>query len=179
MKSALRQPVAVSAAVTAAHPPPNTLAELRAAVAEELDRLSAVLVRAMEPQPAAARAAATEVRSRLQERIAFLGQVASALASVDGDALPATGAALGSRVLVEDDGTGGRIEYTLMDGALIDLDAGQVSLASPLGRSLLGRGIGAVAEVRTPQRTLRLRILSVRRLEEQLAERMPSPWPVP
>lgn len=79
-----------------------------------------------------------------------------------GESLQDDGARFGSTVVVEDVDLGGRETYTLMTGELLDIDAGQVSLASPIGRALLGARPGAEVSVSTPQRQRRLRVLSVR-----------------
>jgi transcription elongation GreA/GreB family factor len=80
--------------------------------------------------------------------------------------LPEEGAGFGSRVRLLDLDSGARLDYTLMAGDAIDLDAGQISLASPVGQALLGRGEGDEVSVRTPLGARRLRVLRVERREE-------------
>jgi transcription elongation GreA/GreB family factor len=77
------------------------------------------------------------------------------------EAIPEDGAGFGSMVVVEDVDLGGRETYTLMTGEQLDIEAGQVSLASPIGRALLGARPGAVLSVTTPRRVRRLHVLSV------------------
>ena len=104
----------------------------------------------------------------LQARIAMLGQLAAGLAVIGSDAIPLTGAGYGSSVIGEEIFSGRRHEYTLMLGSLVDIDAGQVSLASPIGQALFGREIGAVVEIELPHRRLRLRIVSVTTINDML-----------
>jgi transcription elongation GreA/GreB family factor len=61
--------------------------------------------------------------------------------------------------------------FTLMAGSLLDIDAGQVSLASPIGQALLGSRTGDVISVQTPHRLRRLRVRQVRTLHDRIAER--------
>jgi hypothetical protein len=106
----------------------------------------------------------------IQEAVRFLGQVVAAWPDVPADALPARGAGFGSTVLVEDLDRGVREMFTLMAGPLLDIDAGQVSLASPVGHALLAAAAGDTVSVATPQRLRRLRVLSVRTLHDRVAE---------
>ena len=43
----------------------------------------------------------------------------------------------------------------------MDLEAGKISLKSPIGAALMGRKVGEIAEARVPSGTLRLRIESI------------------
>lgn len=127
------------------------LAEIRAQVSEQLNRLAA------DP--------ATE---EIKARVAWLGQVAAGLAIVDAECLPVQGAGFGSKVRVRNVETGQADEYTLMVGALVDINANQVSLASPIGQALLGKKAGERITIETPQRKVTLEITSVTTLMEQL-----------
>ncbi|NLG63388.1 MAG: GreA/GreB family elongation factor [Candidatus Cloacimonetes bacterium] len=71
------------------------------------------------------------------------------------------GASSGATLSVLDLDTGEEAKYTLMSGERLDIDAGHVSLDSPVGQALFGARAGAVVTVETPQRTRRLRVLSV------------------
>lgn len=151
----------------APHEAPTTA--LHAEVAEALERLSEHLlarrdVLAAEPGPTAPTIAAAE------EAVRFFGQVAAAWADVPDDALPSRGAGFGSAVVVEDVNQGVRETFTLMTGALLDIDGGQVSLASPIGQALLGAEEGDIVSVQTPHRLRSLRVVEVRTLQNRIAE---------
>src|SRR3712207_9422099 len=64
--------------------------------------------------------------------------------------------------------SGKEVAYTLMVGDAIDLDAGQISLVSPVGQALLGRRVGEEVQATTPQGTRRLRVLAMETLPEIL-----------
>ncbi|HEX2165902.1 MAG TPA: GreA/GreB family elongation factor [Longimicrobiales bacterium] len=108
--------------------------------------------------------------ARLQESLRFLGQVASGWHELPDGVLPDAGAGYGSTVVVEDVDRGGVESLTLMTGALVDIDRGQVSLASPIGRALLGTAPGVVVTVDTPQRQRRLRVISVCTLRDRIRQ---------
>ncbi|HET9986232.1 MAG TPA: GreA/GreB family elongation factor [Longimicrobiales bacterium] len=149
------------------------VAELKRRVGEELERLSRVLMEEMDASLARAGGAdadesASPERRELQERIRFLGQVTAGLVEADPAAITLDRAGFGSTVRVVDVDAGAELEYTLMAGELIDIEGGQVSLASPIGQALLGRRTGEIVEVELPHRRLRLRIRSVVTLPQLL-----------
>lgn len=111
---------------------------------------------------------------RLQDAVRFFGQVAAGWMDLSPDALPLRGAGYGSTVVVEDLDSGVRETYTLLNGALLDFEAGHVSLASPIGQSLLGALPAKVVDVHTPHRHRRFRVLSVRTLQQRMDQELPT-----
>ena len=100
----------------------------------------------------------------------FFGQVAAAWADVPEGSLPSTGAGFGSEVVVEDLDQCVRETLTLMTGAHLDIDGGQVSLASPIGQALLGAEEGDIVSVQTPHRLRRLRVVEVHTLQSRIED---------
>jgi transcription elongation GreA/GreB family factor len=144
---------------------------LREDVSDALEQLSQRLVAhtargvtAADPDPAA------PGLKQVQETVRFLGQVVAAWADIPDNAVPSSGAGFGSTVVAEDLDHGDRETFTLMAGAMLDLDAGQVSLASPIGQALLGAVEHEVVSVQTPQRLRRLRVLQIKTLQDRIAE---------
>ena len=133
------------------------IGDVRAALADALNQASARLT----DNPDSA---------DLQATVARLGQLAAGLAIIDPEALPVRGAGYGSTVVVENIKSGSRAEYTLMVGPLVDIDANQVSLASPIGQALIGRGAGEEIVFVTPQGPLRMRIIAVTTLMESMSD---------
>ena len=74
---------------------------------------------------------------------------------------------LGSKVMVEDVGNGDRETYTLVLAEMMDIDAGHISLASPLGRALKDRKPGEEVSLRLPTTTRKLRVLEVITIHQQ------------
>jgi len=83
-------------------------------------------------------------------------------------------ASSGATVAVLDLDTGEETKYVLMSGERLDIDAGHVSRDSPIGQALFGARAGAVVSVETPQRTRRLRVLSVSESEDYAPEPPPA-----
>jgi transcription elongation factor GreA len=69
---------------------------------------------------------------------------------VDLSKIPRDSVGLGSTVLVFDVGKNIEVEYNLVTSEEADVPNGKISTTSPIGRSLLGKKAGDVAEVRTP-----------------------------
>jgi transcription elongation factor GreA len=97
---------------------------------------------------------------QLHQRLAQLGQLASTEA-------PRDRVGLGSKVVVEDLGTGDRETFTLVLAEMMDFDEGHISLASPLGRALKDRKPGEEVSLRLPTTSRRLRIVEVVTIHEQ------------
>ena len=85
---------------------------------------------------------------------------------ISGNTVTANGAGIGSLVVVRDLERQAEQTYTLMSGPMFDIDAGHVSLASPIGRALKGKSAGDEVVVDAPQRQIRLRIIEVRTSHE-------------
>ncbi len=131
------------------------LHEIRTRVSDTLNQLSAKLM--------------THVGdSALQARVSTLGQIAAGLAVVDPECLPPEGAGYGSIVEVRDLDTGKNEQHMLMVGSLVDIDANQVSLASPMGQALLGRSVGDQFRIRTPGKHRTLLVMRVVTLLDHL-----------
>jgi transcription elongation factor GreA len=96
-----------------------------------------------------------------QARIAHLEQLAQSASVVDTGSSTGEVAGLGSTVRVADE-AGGTIEYELVGRRVAGSTPRQVSLASPVGRALVGARPGDVAHVALPSgRARALRVLEV------------------
>lgn len=97
------------------------------------------------------------VQARLGQLHQRLAQV-SQLSTTEGTA---DIVGLGSRVKVLDLDTEEQEDFMLVLAEMMDLEAGHISLASPLGRSLKGHRVGDEIELRLPRGQRRLRILAI------------------
>ena len=102
--------------------------------------------------------AALERQQFVQARLGQLRQRLSKLSQIDPTQIPSDRVGLGSKVIVEDQRTGGRETYHLVFGDALEFEEGHVTMASPIGRALLGRGVGETAQLRLPTvvRTLKI-----------------------
>jgi transcription elongation factor GreA len=97
---------------------------------------------------------------QLHQRMAQLGELSSAEA-------PTGRVGLGSEVVVLDLDTNGTDTYTLVLAEMMDIDAGHISLASPLGRALKDRQVGDEVGLRLPHGARRLRVVELRTVYDQ------------
>jgi len=68
---------------------------------------------------------------------------------------------VGSKVVLQEDGSGDHIEYVVVGPEEANPRGGKISNRSPVGRALLGKGAGDKVEVTTPGGSVRYRIVSV------------------
>jgi transcription elongation factor GreA len=68
---------------------------------------------------------------------------------------------LGSKVVVEDEDTKDRETYHFVFGDSIEFEDGHVTMASPIGRAMLGKKKGEVAMLKLPARTRKLKIVEL------------------
>ena len=83
-------------------------------------------------------------------RLSHLRQRAGELSRINAEQIPLDRVGFGSRVRLREITSGDEVEYTIVFGDFIDLDANQVSMASPIGRALLGRMMDEEVRVQLP-----------------------------
>ncbi|MBT8398396.1 MAG: transcription elongation factor GreA [Gemmatimonadetes bacterium] len=111
---------------------------------------------------------ALERQQFVQARMSHLSQRQSELSQIDVENLPADRVGFGSKVSVKDLDGGETFDFTIVAGDFLDLDAGQISLASPIGRGLLGARLDEKVKVSLPMGERRYQVVSLRTLPEQL-----------
>ena len=74
----------------------------------------------------------------------------------------------GSRVKIRDHGMDEEFTFTITAGDFIDLDAGQVSLASPIGQGLLGAKEGEEVTIALPMGGRQYKVLELSTLPQQM-----------
>ena len=75
--------------------------------------------------------------------------------------IPRDKAAIGSTIVVFDSSKGEEIEYKLVTSEESDVTKGLISTTSPIGRALLGKKVGDVSEVVTPNGKRDLEVLKL------------------
>ena len=86
----------------------------------------------------------------IQARVSFLQQRISEISRIDLGSIPVDRVALGSTVSLEDEETGEELAYTLVFPEVMDGKRGWISVASPIGGSLIGKRVGDRVVLRTP-----------------------------
>ena len=110
--------------------------------------------------------AALERQQFVQARLGHLSQRLSKLSSIDPSQIPSDKVGLGSTVVVEEEDTGARETYSMVFGDAVEFEEGHVSMGSPIGRALVGKGIGDLVVLKLPQRTRRLKIIELQTIHQ-------------
>jgi transcription elongation factor GreA len=82
---------------------------------------------------------ALERQQFVQARLNHLTQRAGELSRIDISAIADDRVGFGSKVRLRNVGNGEVVEYNIVFGDYIDLETNQISMASPIGRALLGK----------------------------------------
>ena len=113
---------------------------------------------------------AKERQEFVQARLNHLTKRMGELGKIDVTQIPTDKVGFGSKVKVRDLDLGEDFDFTIVAGDFMDLDAGHISLASPIGRGLLGSKAGQEVSVQLPMGPRRYRILELVTLPQQLEE---------
>ncbi len=105
--------------------------------------------------------AARRTQAKTISRIRFLQKVLEHARVINPDALPKDRVSLLSRVGFTNLSTNARMQFEIVSPHEMNLEAGKISLKSPIGAALMGKKVGEIAEAQTPSGTLRLRIDSI------------------
>ena len=101
---------------------------------------------------------ARRIQGKTISRIRFLQKILEHSRVIDPDALPKDRVCLLSRVEFTNLATNTRMKFEIVSPHEMDLEAGKISLKSPIGAALMGKKVGDIAEAQVPSGTLRLRI---------------------
>lgn len=101
---------------------------------------------------------ARSIQAKTISRIRFLQRVLENSRVIDPEALPKDRVCLLSTVEFTNLTTNTRMKFQIVSPHEMDLEAGKISLKSPIGAALMGKKVGDIAEAQVPSGTLRLRI---------------------
>jgi transcription elongation factor GreA len=104
---------------------------------------------------------ARRIQAKTISRIRFLQKILEHSRVIDQDALPKDRVCLLSKVEFTNLTTNTRMKFEIVSPHEMDLEAGKISLKSPIGAALMGSQVGDIVEAQVPSGTLRLRIDSI------------------
>jgi transcription elongation factor GreA len=111
---------------------------------------------------------ALERQQFVQARIGHLGQRLADLARINVDHMPADRVGFGSKVTIVDTELGETMTFSLVAGDYMDLEGGQVSMASPIGAGLQGARQGEVVTIDLPRGSRTFEVRELLTLPQQL-----------
>ena len=112
--------------------------------------------------------AAKERQDFVSARLRQLKKRLSDLSMIDVSKISADAVGLGSVVRVYDVDNEKEVEYRLVISEEADVPKGKISTTSPIGRGLIGKQVGDVAEVRTPSGEKEFEILKLTTIHDQI-----------
>jgi len=107
--------------------------------------------------------AAKEAQGLLEMRIAKLEDTVANARIIDESQLDNSKVLVLSTVKLKNQNNGMEMKYTLVAESEADLKTGKISVNSPIGKGLLGKSVGDVAEITVPNGTLKFDILEITR----------------
>ncbi|PKP16307.1 MAG: transcription elongation factor GreA [Bacteroidetes bacterium HGW-Bacteroidetes-23] len=107
--------------------------------------------------------AAKEAQGLLEMRISKMEEVYSNARLIDESQLDLSKALVLSNVKIKNQANGMEMKYTLVAESEADLKTGKISVTSPIGKGLLGKSVGDVAEITVPNGVLKFEVLEISR----------------
>jgi transcription elongation factor GreA len=107
--------------------------------------------------------AAREERGHVEGRIKELEEMFKAATILDEKKESAVKSGVGDAIVLTDLASGEECRYMIVDPREVDPSRGKISIASPLGKALLGKQDGQEIEIKAPAGRLRYRIIRIER----------------
>jgi len=107
--------------------------------------------------------AAKEAQGMLEMKIAKLEDALAGARLIDESQLDASKVLVLSIVKIRNQTNGMEMTYTLVADGEADLASGKISVNSPIGKGLLGKSVGEVADIEVPNGIIKFDILEISR----------------
>ena len=107
--------------------------------------------------------AAKEEQSHLEYKIAQMKNTLSKARLIDESQLDASKVLALSIVKIKNIDNKMEFEYTLVADAVANLAEGKLSVNSPIGKGLLGKKVGDIAEIKVPNGIMKFEIINISR----------------
>ena len=107
--------------------------------------------------------AAKEAQGMLEMKISKMENVVANARLIDESQLDLSKVLVLSKVTIKNLNNQKEVNYTLVAESEADLKSKKISVNSPIGKGLLGKKVGEIAEVNVPNGTLKLEIISINR----------------
>ncbi|MBA6151627.1 transcription elongation factor GreA [Gelidibacter maritimus] len=107
--------------------------------------------------------AAKEAQGMLEMKISKLEETLANARLIDESQLDSSKVLVLSTVKIKNQTNGMEMTYTLVADGEADLASGKISVNSPIGRGLLGKRVGEVADIEVPNGILKFDILEISR----------------
>lgn len=107
--------------------------------------------------------AAKEAQGLLEARISKLKEVISNARIIDDSDIDDSKVFILSKVKIKNIANGSEMEYMIVAENEADLKLKKISVESPIGKGLLGKSVGELADVQTPNGVIKFEVLEISR----------------
>jgi len=107
--------------------------------------------------------AAKEAQGMLEMEISRLEETLSGARLLDESQLDTSKALIHSTVTIKNQLNGAQVKYKLVAQSEADLKTGKISVDSPIGKGLLGKSVGEVAEIKVPSGIMKFDVVELTR----------------
>ncbi|MCF4100424.1 transcription elongation factor GreA [Gillisia sp. M10.2A] len=105
--------------------------------------------------------AAKEAQGLLEMRISKMEEIVANARVIDESQLDTSKVLVHSLVKIKNQTNGTEMTYKLVAQSEADLKTGKISVDSPIGKGLLGKKVGEIAEISVPNGTMNFEILEI------------------
>lgn len=107
--------------------------------------------------------AAKEAQGLLEAKIAKLKEVISNARIIDDSEIDDSKVYILSTVTIKNVNNGAEMQYTLVAENEADLKLKKISVESPIGKGLLGKAVGEIADIQTPNGVMKFEVVEITR----------------
>ncbi|KJD31718.1 transcription elongation factor GreA [Tamlana nanhaiensis] len=107
--------------------------------------------------------AAKEAQGMLEMKISKMEETLANARIIDESQLDTSKVLVLSKVKIKNQTNGMEMNYTLVAESEADLASGKISVNSPIGKGLLGKSVGDVAEIKVPSGVMKFDIVEISR----------------
>ena len=107
--------------------------------------------------------AAKEAQGMLEMKISKLEETLAGARIIDESQLDTSKVLVLSKVKIKNEANGMEMDYMIVADGEADLASGKLSVNSPIGKGLLGKSVGDIAEISVPNGKIRIKILEISR----------------
>ncbi len=105
--------------------------------------------------------AAKDAQGMLEYKINDLEKKLTNVKLIDDSQIDTSKVGILSRVTIRNKKTGKDLIYKLVSEAESDIKSGKISVSSPIGQGLLGKNVGEIAAVATPNGTIEFEVIRI------------------
>ena len=107
--------------------------------------------------------AAKEAQGILESKIAALEGSMSSIRVLDEASIDTSKVSILTKVTLTNVNTKKQVTYQVVSEKEADLKTGKISVSSPIGKGLLGKTVGEIAEINVPSGKMQFKILEIKR----------------